>query len=304
MDAADQANILIGKIKDFRASLERLAAPFRTEEFAELFDCFSADHWRRSTYGNALVRLRLFTENNFSYVETLGLLAVARYIFELSVWLRLFEKDLRYGLVFYSELLKTQLRYYEDTLDQLRREVDLLKRLEAQESDANTAALSNAESNTSAGDFGELVSKAMARVDAEASRHFSIFVEDAKTNGYGFQAYLVEKKKFPEVEQAIADIKRASDEFNDRVPDDVKEMVTRKWQWKAMAKEAGIAHEYDYIYTYASKLLHATPASLFTDRKNLEMQEMCLFLRYVYLKLLEIADMAHTQPECRSMGVP
>jgi len=111
MDASAEANALIAKIRDLRGTLELLAGPFRTEDADKSFDRLSADHWRRNTYGNALVRLRLFTENNFSYIETLGLLAVARYIFELSVWLRLIEKDLRYALVFYSELLKNQ-RWY------------------------------------------------------------------------------------------------------------------------------------------------------------------------------------------------
>ncbi len=50
---------------------------------------------RRNTYGDALIRLRQLTDNNFQFIETLGLLAVARYVFELSVWLLLFDKDPR-----------------------------------------------------------------------------------------------------------------------------------------------------------------------------------------------------------------
>ncbi|MDB6088299.1 MAG: hypothetical protein JWN85_1083 [Gammaproteobacteria bacterium] len=66
-----------------------------------------------------------------------------------------------------------------------------------------------------------------------------------------------------------------------------------------MARVAGIEDEHDYIYSCASKLLHATPASLTTDYKNLEPKEICQFLRYIHVKMLEIADLASSQPECR-----
>jgi hypothetical protein len=144
----------------------------------------------------------------------------------------------------------------------------------------------------------------MARVDAEAGRHFSIFAEDAKVNGYDFQAYLVEKKKFPEALGAIEQIKKEIEDLKNLVSEDVKALMAQKWQWRAMAKKAGIEDEHDYIYAYASKLLHATPASLHTDQKNLEMQEVYLFLRYIYVKILEICDMAYAQPECKLKKVP
>ncbi len=55
-------------------------------------------------------------------------------------------------------------------------------------------------------------------------------------------------------------------------------------------------HEYDFIYSYTSRLLHATPASLTTDQKNLEPREVLVFLRYVHVRLLEIIDMARQVP--------
>lgn len=49
-------------------------------------------------------------------------------------------------------------------------------------------------------DIGTSIRQAMNSVDAEARRRFSLFLDDAKTNGYGFQAYLVEKKAIPQAE--------------------------------------------------------------------------------------------------------
>lgn len=64
-----------------------------------------------------------------------------------------------------------------------------------------------------------------------------------------------------------------------------------------MAETARIKDEHDYIYSYASRLVHATPVSITTDQKNLELDEVCIFLRYIKVKLLEIIDLARLQPE-------
>ena len=89
-----------------------------------------------------------------------------------------------------------------------------------------------------------------------------------------------------------------------RVPEIVKGLVKGRWQWRGMADKAGILHEYDYIYSYASKVLHATPASLTTDQKNLEMSEVYIFLRYIHVKMLEILDLAYAQPEGSTQKMP
>lgn len=289
----------IEKIRGLGATFDRLAETFRKDidDPGATFDKYSGDDWRRNTFGNALVRLRQITENNFHVVETLGLVAAARYIFELSVWLILFEKDSRYCLIYYRELLATQFRYYQDVLAQLQREVELLKRFEKLD-DHSTVAKSVGTQPASAKLYGELVRKAMDHLDAEASKHFSMYLDDAKTNGYGFQAHLLEKKAVPRVESSIAQLEQEKLEFEKNVPKNVRDLVKGKWEWRAMSRVAGIVDEHDYIYTCASKLLHATPASLTTDYKNLEPKEICQFLRYIHVKMLEIADIASSQPEC------
>lgn len=298
MKHAEQAKKYVAAIRGLAVSLDRLSGSFRKDigtDAEQFFDKYSSDHWRRNAYGNALVRLRQLSENNFQIVETLGLLAVARYVFELSVWLRLFEKDARYCLVYYKQLLETQLRYYEDTLAHMRREVTLLNSFDALDRPVSLQE----SSDISVAEYGDMVRQNMSRIDAMASRHFSLYLEDAKTNGYGFQAYLVEKKAIPPIESAINELKNELLEFEKHVQTDVRDLARQRWQWRGMSKLAGIEHEHDYIYSYASKILHATPASLTTDQKNLEIQEVCLFLRYIHVKILEIADLAHGQPECR-----
>lgn len=93
----------------------------------------SRTYWVLAAYRNSLVRSRIFLEQNFHYIEPMGLLAVTRYLFELMVWLKLLERDHQYGLVYYFELLINQLDYYEQLRDQLMREVVFLKGVDAQE---------------------------------------------------------------------------------------------------------------------------------------------------------------------------
>ncbi|RME56494.1 hypothetical protein D6779_10540 [Candidatus Parcubacteria bacterium] len=56
--------------------------------------------------------------------------------------------------------------------------------------------------------------------------------------------------------------------------------------------ESWSSREYDYLYSFASKLLHATPASITTDQKNLEVQEMELFLKYINVTIGDILALA------------
>lgn len=292
---------LVSAIRGLRPELDRISKALRQPVQSNQgigFDKWSHTDWCRNALGNALIRLRLFAENNFQFIESMGVLAVARYVFELSVWLNLMEHDPRFGLIYYRELLDTQLRYYKDTLEHLRREVDLLKSVGAKDKEAHDAVLRSVlDGHSSPSEAGNLVRQAIDRVDAEASRRFSLYLDAAKTNGYDFQAYLVEQNAIPQAERAIQELENEISEFRKHVPMEVQNLVQGRWQWREMASRAGLAHEYNYIYSYASKLLHATPASLTTDQKNLELPEMCMFLRYIHVKMLDIIDLARQQPQ-------
>jgi hypothetical protein len=84
--------------------------------------------------------------------------------------------------------LETQLRYFKDTLAQLHREIELLNRFHALDNRIGDAAPQTEDGGGTAVDYGDMVRNAMDRVDAEAGRHFSLYLDGAKTNGYGFQA--------------------------------------------------------------------------------------------------------------------
>jgi Family of unknown function (DUF5677) len=293
---------LVTQIKNLNPELNELSKYFREGIYSEdtyKFNKYSGDDWRRNAFGNALVRLRIFTEQNFQFVETMGLVAVARYIFELSVWLHLLNKDSNYGLLYYRNLMDTQLRFYQDSLNHHKREVDLLKSFEEKDKHFSQLTVDKIlfDKSSNAEKVKDLFAKSMQDVDEEASRKFSLYLDDAKINGYGFQAHLVEKKAIPTIKETINVIEKEIKRFNNSLSKKQKKIFPKQWRWRQMADKVGLLTEYDYIYCYASKLLHATPASLTTDQKNLEFKEVYLYMRYIYSKLHEIIELSRKQPE-------
>lgn len=104
------------------------------------------------------------------------------------------------------------------------REVELLKWFDALDRQASDEAVRTLDTVRSAAEYGEMLRKAMGRIDAEANRHFSLYLDEAKTNGYGFQAYLVEKKAIPQVKDAIERVEQEIQEYRQRVSKDVQEL--------------------------------------------------------------------------------
>jgi hypothetical protein len=286
---------LIHSITSRRASLDALAQGLRTPQILAAFNKSDHNSWCLSVAGDSLVRLRIFTEQNFNFIETMGIISVARYIFELSVWLCLFKLDPRYGLVYFNQLLDTQQRHFQAVRAQLDLEVAMLKSFGAKENESREAVLKKIKEGSNKEQEQTLLSSLNSlatEIDAEASRRFSLYAKDAQTNGYEFQAYLIETKAVPQVDQALAEIVLERDWFNATIPQDVKDLIPRRWQWRQMAELVGLTNEYDYIYSFASKLLHATPASITTDQKNLELAEMQMFLKYIDVKMADVETLA------------
>ena len=299
-DDDKQINQLVSSIKNQRASLDAEAKRLRTPEILSAFDKQNHDSWCVSVTGDSLVRLRLFTEQNFNFVETMGIISVARYIFELSVWLQLFKLDARYGLVYYAQLIETKRRYWKDYRAQVDREICLLKKFEEEEKVALHEAisqmgqLSNPEQQQQA---AYTAPKAVADfIDKQAARHFSIYSEQAKVNGYGFQAHLVEKKVAPRIDKALTEIDAEKASFDAGLSKDLRDLIPKKWNWRIMAQKVDSVDEYDFIYRFSSKLLHANPASITTDQKNLELEELVVFLKYIHVKLFDIIVFSKEYP--------
>jgi hypothetical protein len=254
--------------------------------------------WVFVVFADALVRLRLFVEQNFGYIEPMAILSVVRYTFELTIWLKHLHTDARYGLVYYRVLVAKQLDYYSDLHSHLRREIDFLRKIDEQEQqllkDRAAKLMRVPDEETQKVAAANLIGDLQREIDKRAAREFSLYAEQARTNGYSFQAYLVEEKVLPKVAQAKTDLEKELASLDDSLLPEVRALLPKRkdWNWKDEAGSVGMGHEYDFIYTYTSRLLHATPASLTTDQKNLEPDEIRMFLRYIHVRLLDAMQMA------------
>lgn len=289
----EHLDLLISKIKDKNPALASEAKRLRKPETANEFDKFDHRHWCISAMSEALVKLRIFTEDNFNYIETMSLISVTRYILELSVWVKLFELDQRYGLVYYNQLIKTQKHYWTDYKSQLEREIDLLNSLQNKETELtqkeiqNLSQLPEEQQEEVARGLGK---KVMSYIDDKAARNFSIYSEEAKTKGYGYQAHIVETNVKLEIDKSLQEILNEEIEFKKNISDEINKLIPKRWNWRDMAKKVGMDDDYDFIYAFSSKLIHATPASLTTNHKKLEICEMIVFLRYILVKINDIIE--------------
>jgi hypothetical protein len=275
----------------FRQRIEQVGSASESSSSPE-----SGAHWKLIAFVDSLVRVRLFLENNFKCVETIGILAVARYMFELTVWLKLLQRDSRYGVVYHRELLKKQLEFYAEFRNNAVREISFLRVIGVEEQRLIESRLSETkrlpDEEARKKGLRELSQRVTQEIDRKASRIFSLYAEQAQSNGYDFQAHLVETKVLPEYSKAIADLKQKLDAFERNTPSDVRCLVPKRWNWRDQAERVDMKDEYDFIYAYASRLLHATPASLTTNQKSLEPDEMRAFLKYIRVRLLDIIEMA------------
>jgi hypothetical protein len=226
---------LVTSIRSRHSSLDALAAKLRPFAIHATFNKWDYNSWCVAVAGDALVRVRLFVENNFNYIGTMGLIAAACYMHELSVWLRLFKRDRRYELVYFDQLISTQWNHYKDQKEQLLREVVWLKSFEKIGSESLDRALQKLKEYPGDSTLIHNLTSVSRAVDMLASRRFSIYSKDAQTNGCGFQAYLIETQAIPHVEQGLADLSEGRKEFDRMVSRSIKELLPKRWQWRVMA---------------------------------------------------------------------
>lgn len=279
-----ELKLLLPRLKLITDSLKSKRSTLIEKEMDER----GAAYWRNRALSDSVIRVQIFIENNLSYIETLGVLALCRYTLELVVWLKHIEMDQRFALVYGRMLIKQQTELYDDLANQLRREIALYNQLAAEEKAAHASVLSAAAFRRGSADPAEAGRKmvedmhaASDYVDAKLALQFAIYSDAIKLNGYGVQAYIIESKALPQALKNAEKNRESLTKFNNLWSTTIDELNLKGWKWNARAAHVDMTSEYDFIYSYTSRLLHATPASLTTNQKNLEDTEALMFVRYV-----------------------
>lgn len=289
-----QLSRLIERLRALLPELESLAAELRSKlrQIPTLpTDHYGPEYWRMRALCDAVVRVQIFVERNLTYIETLGVLALCRYTFELVVWLKHIERDDRFSLMYARRLMRQQTEFYDDLAAHLKWEISFYRNLGQEEqslqSEAQTRLLEarGKTNNASAGaNFAAQMQKATAEVDAQLAENFALYSDEIARMGYQYQAHLVESQALPTALSNSSECRASLAAFDSRWRNNVDELKVKEWKWSDRADYVGMSHEYAFIYSYTSRLLHATPASLTTDQKSLELQEVLIFLRYVAIQ--------------------
>lgn len=257
-----------------------------------------APWWILKAQSGALEKFAVF----FSEDRPLGsmeLLAMARNIFETLVWLKLFGIDLQFGLVFYARFLDQQNETQVKHIEKIEQEAELFETCSDLDNDALSSALNAALGSGVGADAIEsarVQRKSEACIlDDQARREFTIYAAAAKFNGYAYQAHLIRTKALPEHREMLSKIKEHMVRFEaDRdtlLSGRYRAMANWdvRWNWKERAKEVGLLRQYDFLYGYTSRLLHAMPMNLITE-STLSTDERILMLEYLYVAMRDALD--------------
>ena len=245
-DVREKIASLIIKIRALQPEFEQLSNLYRIkireeESTSPNGPIYSGRYWRFVAYCDALVRIRILMERNFQYLETFGLLSMTRYLLELTVWMKLLEQDDRFGLLYNRMLLVDNQSYYQKLVDQLRREVAFLNSCDSLEKAKREAILKPSEPSLASQKVVSSAWKAIGdEVDELAANKFSLYSDDAVTNGYSFQAYLVEKKAVPNAQEGLNEATAAIADFDKNALSAIGEIRPKKWNWSEMSTKVGM----------------------------------------------------------------
>lgn len=109
------------------------------------------------------------------------------------------------------------------------------------------------------------------QLDDLMRREFSLYANQATYNGYGFQAHLIRTKVIPEYETRLRELEDHNRLLDTELPNliDVHHvgLATDKWNWFDRARDVRMDEQYRFLYSFTSKLLHAIPLNIITDKE-------------------------------------
>jgi hypothetical protein len=283
-------------IKSLTDTLNRIEGPLdETTLFA------SAPYWQAAAVRDGMIKVHITIEQNFRYLETFGVLAITRYIFELLIWFRLLTSgDAQYAFRCAKDLMTDNWNYAREQLSKLKSEIQFFKQLGARERDEIGNAAKTAierDDIRNPDQFGAASRMISEEIDRAARRGFCLHADGAKTNGYGLQAHLLETQGIPVLEKRVKEQEEWKDKAITQMPTSMQKQ--QRWRWDEMAKAVGMGEQYDFLYRYTSRLLHASPISFSKGPKNLDTFEVRMFLDFVFVSIVELAEISE-----RLAGVP
>jgi hypothetical protein len=230
--------------------------------------------------------------------ETFELLAIARNLFENLIWLRLFNRDSQHGLVFFEQLLIQQKQNTEKMIAKVEGEIKLFEEHEKIDNDNLDLTLgvlveTDNPSEAQIKEAQEAHRALAAELDMRVRRSFALYAAAAQFNGYDYQCRILREQVIPQHRATLANIDAQLARYT-AIKDTLltpimKKRANTRWNWKERAAEVGMSAQYDFLYSYTSKLLHSTPMNLITE-KALSVSEAMTMLDYTFVAINDLLD--------------
>lgn len=222
---------LIENIRELSHEIEKLLSQYNQimEQYVEKKSSIDVvqtnTYWVLTVYRDSLLRIQLLIKQNFTFIESLGILAITLYVFELTIWIKLIQKNKTWATVYQYLLIDNQLKYYKDYQAHLKREIVFMQNLESEEKSLTDIRLEEAkaieEEELRYKTIVEVLNDTATEIDNKAKRKFTIYGEDAKKNSYGFQAHLIETQALSEIDSTISKLERHMRNFKENMSSDV-----------------------------------------------------------------------------------
>lgn len=244
--------------------------------------------WILRAHIGTLDKIKLISER---VPETgFDLLATARNLFENLVWLRLFLVDSDFGHMFYEQLLRQQKENIEQHLIKIDREILLFEEYERIDDENLDAVFATVQTGTATADeiarARERHQALASELDQKARRSFALYAWAAKFNGYRYQTHLLREKEIPRCRKDLAAIDAHLQKYILTRPATYK---STRWKWKERSAEVGMDDQYDFLYSYTSRLLHSTPTNIVTEKGLLD-SEVLIMLEYIFVSITDIFE--------------
>ena len=283
-----------------KTSLEATATTIRQDDFPSAV----AYHQRAlcvRVFSDALGKCQILVETNLRVIETLGVLALTRYLFELLVQLKELDADPRQAIELFVQISEGQESHLLDHEKKLRSEAAFFRELQEQDFPWTALELFAAPDLNSEA-IAEQMEQAERAVDLKARRRFSLYGAEARFFGYGPMAHKIETEILPAVTARRVELRQSLADFVQKIGQAELDGITRNSRgnrkrstWKERSTRVGMLEQYEFIYSFTSRLLHATPVSFVTRQQTLHGQEFRTFLDFCYVALLDILDLAGRQ---------
>ncbi len=287
-------------VKAYEQLLQELT--LRVRQFDDKASLESIEYWRFRILKHAIFRVKTFLAETNEYVETLRTLTLSRYLFELVIWLKLIQLEEKYVLDFAQRYLNELLEGSGNYTTQVEREIELFEALGKQERPETTRfrlrTVKEALRKYANEEQREAwIAKKLSAINHEAEGRlkdkFALYGSEVVFHGdFASHAGRLRRVVLPQAIKEEQGYEESARSFAEAWGDEVKNFASKRWVWKDKAAKAGMEWEFDYIYSYTSRLLHAKPSSVLVSQQSLTAAEFFIFWRFIHHQCAWIHDYA------------